>query len=96
MNQINKVGDYSFNSKHKRKDIHLRLISQHHPGMQQQRICILQADQSLIHWASTESKYANGYLKYAHISRHLIYLIDLQTDINLHNNSPTYGDILLM
>ena len=84
MNQINKVGNYSFISKHKRKDIHLRLVSQYHPGMQQHKTCILQADQSLIHWSSTELKYANGYLKYAHIFRPMIYLIDLQTDISVH------------
>ena len=63
--------------------------------MQQQRICILQAGQSLIHLAQNKLKYANGYLKYAHIFRPMIYLIDLQTDISVHNNSRAY-EILLM
>ena len=88
--------DYSSSSNIKWEiDIHFDLVSQYHPGMHKKKTCILQADQSLIHWASTESKYANGYLKYAHISRPMIYLIDLQTDINLHDNSRTY-EILLM
>ena len=58
--------------------------------MQQQKTCILQADQSLIHWATTKLKYTNGYLKYAHIFRPMIYPFALQTDIYLHDNSRTY------
>ena len=45
---------------------------------------------------NTQLKYAAGYLKYAHIFRPMIYLIDLQIDISLHNNSLAYGDILLL
>jgi hypothetical protein len=58
--------------------------------MQKQRKCILQANQSLIHWASTELQHTDGNLKYTRISRNLIYLSDLQIDISLHNNSRAY------
>ena len=58
--------------------------------MKQQITCILQADQSLIHWALTESSHTDGYLKHAHIFRHMIYPFALQIDINLHDNSRTY------
>jgi hypothetical protein len=60
--------------------------------MQQQRLCILQTDQSLIHWALTESSHTDGYLKHAHIFMHMIYPFALQTDIYLHDNSRTYGN----
>ena len=58
--------------------------------MKQQRTYTLQADQSLIHWASTESSHTDGYLKHAHIFMHMIYQFALQTYINLHDNSRTY------
>ena len=58
--------------------------------MQQQETCTPQADQSLIHWASTESSHTDGYLQYTDIFKYLIYLLDLQLDIYLHSNSRAY------